>query len=74
MPTSRLRQPGDRPFTELPTQIPTVDGKLRLSVNAFLVVHGDEHTRMSTLLEPTSTPPAFVQVVGDDSGYRFIEI
>jgi len=42
MPTSRLRQAGDRPFgTDLPEQVQLVDGKLRLSVNAFLVMDGD---------------------------------
>jgi glyoxylase-like metal-dependent hydrolase (beta-lactamase superfamily II) len=38
MPPKRLRQPGNRPFgDDLPDQIPLHGGKLRLSVNAFLV-------------------------------------
>ena len=41
MPPSRLRQPGDRPFgDDLPFQVPLHDGKMRLSVNAFLVETG----------------------------------
>jgi glyoxylase-like metal-dependent hydrolase (beta-lactamase superfamily II) len=43
MPPSRLRQAGDRPFgAELPEQVTLVDGMLRLSVNAFLILDGDE--------------------------------
>jgi hypothetical protein len=39
MPSSRLRQSGDRPFgSDLPKQVELVGGKLRLSVNAFLVM------------------------------------
>jgi glyoxylase-like metal-dependent hydrolase (beta-lactamase superfamily II) len=42
MPASRLRQAGDRPFgADLPEQVTLVDGKLRLSVNAFLILDGD---------------------------------
>ena len=42
MPPSRLRQAGDRPFgANLPEQVTLVDGKLRLSVNAFLVIDGE---------------------------------
>lgn len=37
MPPSRLRQPGNQPFDELTPEIPLAEGKLRLSVNAFLV-------------------------------------
>src|SRR5262245_16110384 len=41
MPPSRLRQAGDRPFgTDLPEQVRLVDGNLRLSVNAFLILDG----------------------------------
>src|SRR4249919_2868047 len=41
MPASRLRQAGDRPFgADLPDQVNLVDGKLRLSVNAFLIIDG----------------------------------
>jgi glyoxylase-like metal-dependent hydrolase (beta-lactamase superfamily II) len=44
MPPSRLRQAGDRPFgAQLPKQVKLVDGKLRLSVNAFLIIEGDQH-------------------------------
>jgi glyoxylase-like metal-dependent hydrolase (beta-lactamase superfamily II) len=42
MPHSRLRQAGDRPFAaDLPEQVKLVNGKLRLSVNAFLIVDGE---------------------------------
>lgn len=42
MPPSRLRQAGDRPFGEnLPAQVSLVDGNLRLSVNAFLIIDRD---------------------------------
>jgi len=38
MPTSRLRQSGDRPFgADMPGEVTLVAGRLRLSVNAFLV-------------------------------------
>lgn len=40
MPPSRLRQQGNRPFEKLPPQVTLVDGKLRLSVNAFLIIDG----------------------------------
>jgi len=43
MPTSRLRQAGDRPFgTDLREQVRLVDGKLGLAVKAFLIVNGDQ--------------------------------
>ena len=49
MPPSRLRQPGNRPFaSDLPAQVEVVDGRLRLSVNAFLVVDGDRHILIDT--------------------------
>lgn len=49
MPASRLRQAGDRPFgSDLPKDVKLVDGKLRLSVNAFLVIDGDEHILIDT--------------------------
>ena len=49
MPTSRLRQEGNRPFgSSLPQQIELVDGKLRLSVNAFLVIDGDQYILIDT--------------------------
>lgn len=44
MPPSRLRQPDDRPFgPDLPAQVTLVDGHLRLSVNAFLVIDRGQH-------------------------------
>ena len=44
MPTTRLRQAGDRPFGPgLPEEVTLVDGKLRLSVNAFLIIEDDQH-------------------------------
>lgn len=48
MPTDRLRQAGNKPFEELPDQVELVDGRLRLSVNAFLIIDGDEHTLIDT--------------------------
>lgn len=49
MPPSRLRQPGNKIFgTELPQQIPLVDGNLRLSVNAFSLDDGTEVTLFDT--------------------------
>jgi glyoxylase-like metal-dependent hydrolase (beta-lactamase superfamily II) len=39
MPPSRLRRPGDRPFgADLPEEVRLIDGRLRLSVNAFLII------------------------------------
>lgn len=43
MPPSRLRQESEQPFDKLPPQVALVDGQLRLSVNAFLVIDGDRH-------------------------------
>lgn len=44
MPTSRLRRESGCTFgSNLPTQVELVDGKLRLSVNAFLVIDGEQH-------------------------------
>jgi glyoxylase-like metal-dependent hydrolase (beta-lactamase superfamily II) len=49
MPTTRLRQPGDKPFgDDLPHQIPLFDGKLRLSVNAFAIDDGTYVTLIDT--------------------------
>lgn len=49
MPPSRLRQPGNRPFgAGFPPTVDLVDGALRLSVNAFLVVDGDRHVLIDT--------------------------
>jgi glyoxylase-like metal-dependent hydrolase (beta-lactamase superfamily II) len=49
MPPSRLRQPGGRPFgSDLPAQVELVDGRLRLSVNAFLVIDRDQHILIDT--------------------------
>ena len=45
MPPSRLRQPGGGPFgKDLPPQVMLVEGRLRLSVNAFLVIEQGCHT------------------------------
>ena len=49
MPVRRLRQPGDEPFgNDLPSQVPLIDGALRLSVNAFAIDDGDEITLIDT--------------------------
>ena len=49
MPPSRLRQEGDRPFgADLPDQVRLVDGQLRLSVNAFLVIEQGRHILIDT--------------------------
>jgi glyoxylase-like metal-dependent hydrolase (beta-lactamase superfamily II) len=49
MPPCRLRQAGNLPFgTDLPDQVELVDGKLRLSVNAFLIMDGDDYTLIDT--------------------------
>lgn len=48
MPTSRLRQQRDEAFAQLPEQVPTVEGMLRLSVNAFLVIDNGEHVLIDT--------------------------
>jgi glyoxylase-like metal-dependent hydrolase (beta-lactamase superfamily II) len=49
MPPSRLRQSSDRPFgSDLPTQVELIEGKLRLSVNAFLVIDGAQHILIDT--------------------------
>jgi len=49
MPPSRLRQKGDRPFgADLPGEVNLVDGQLRLSVNAFLVIEEGRHVLIDT--------------------------
>lgn len=49
MPSSRLRQSGDRPFgSDLPRQVALINGKLRLSVNAFLVIGHGQHVLIDT--------------------------
>ncbi|WP_256807649.1 MBL fold metallo-hydrolase [Bradyrhizobium sp. Bra64] len=49
MPPSRLRQTDGRPFgAELPQQVDLVEGRLRLSVNAFLIIDGYQHTLIDT--------------------------
>lgn len=49
MPPSRLRQVGNRPFgADLPSEVELVEGKLRLSVNAFLIAKGDEYILIDT--------------------------
>ena len=46
---SRLRQAGDRPFgSDMPAQVKLVDGHLRLSVNAFLVIDRDQVVLIDT--------------------------
>jgi glyoxylase-like metal-dependent hydrolase (beta-lactamase superfamily II) len=49
MPVTRLRKPHDTIFeNDLPPQIPLVDGKLRLSVNAFALDDGESVTLIDT--------------------------
>lgn len=49
MPPSRLRQAGNRPFgPDLPPEVALVEGRLRLSVNAFLVVDRGRHILFDT--------------------------
>jgi glyoxylase-like metal-dependent hydrolase (beta-lactamase superfamily II) len=49
MPPSRLRQAGDHPFgSDLPGEVQLVNGMLRLSVNAFLVIGHGQHVLIDT--------------------------
>jgi glyoxylase-like metal-dependent hydrolase (beta-lactamase superfamily II) len=49
MPPSRLRQASGRPFgSDLPARVELVNGKLRLSVNAFLLIEQDDHILIDT--------------------------
>jgi len=48
LPSSRLRQPGNRRFERLPAEVALVNGQLRLSVNAFLVIDQGEHVLIDT--------------------------
>ena len=49
LPASRLRQTGDRPFdADMPKEVELVQGKLRLSVNAYLVIDGSQHVLIDT--------------------------
>lgn len=49
MPPGRLRQPGNRPFgADMPARVGLVDGRLRLSVNAFLVIDRGQHILIDT--------------------------
>jgi glyoxylase-like metal-dependent hydrolase (beta-lactamase superfamily II) len=48
MPPSRLRQGGGEPFEKLPEGVPLVEGKLRLSVNAYLIIENDLHFLIDT--------------------------
>ncbi|MGX5841843.1 MBL fold metallo-hydrolase [Mesorhizobium sp. ArgA1] len=49
MPVRRLRKPGDIAFgDDLPSQVPLIDGALRLSVNAFAIDDGNEITLVDT--------------------------
>ncbi|HEY9344460.1 MAG TPA: MBL fold metallo-hydrolase [Inquilinus sp.] len=60
MPPSRLRQAGDRPFgPDMPAQVKLVDGHLRLSVNAFLVIDHDQ-----TVLIDTGAANAWLPTMG----------
>ena len=47
MPPSRLRQSDDF-GSDLPAQVELVDGKLRLSVNAFVIIDRDQHILIDT--------------------------
>lgn len=58
MPASRLRREGDRSFgAQLPAEVTLVDGRLRLSVNAYLIVERGRRilidTGASNAWEPT---------------------
>jgi glyoxylase-like metal-dependent hydrolase (beta-lactamase superfamily II) len=49
LPTSRLRQEGNIPFGDnLPREVELVGGKLRLSVNAYLVIDHGQHVLIDT--------------------------
>jgi len=48
MPVSRLRQQNGMPFNEIPEQIELVNGKLRLSVNTYLIIDKDEYILIDT--------------------------
>jgi glyoxylase-like metal-dependent hydrolase (beta-lactamase superfamily II) len=63
MPPSRLRDESGKPLDSLPDTVPLVDGNLRLSVNAFLIIDGESmflidtgasnswHSTMGSLLD-----------------------
>jgi len=57
MPPSRLRNESGEPLDPVPDAVPLVDGNLRLSVNAFLVIDGARtllvDTGASNSLQPT---------------------
>jgi glyoxylase-like metal-dependent hydrolase (beta-lactamase superfamily II) len=49
MPPTRLRQDGNRPFgADLPEELALIDGRLRLCVNAFLVIEQGRHILIDT--------------------------
>lgn len=48
MPSSRLRYGGGQKFERLPPEVELVDGRLRLSVNAFLVIDNGQHILIDT--------------------------
>lgn len=49
MPITRLRRPGNKVFgDDLPQQVRLIDGKLRLSVNAFALDDGNDVTLIDT--------------------------
>lgn len=77
MPPGRLRRDGDQPLgADLPPEVPLVGGRLRLSVNAFLIIdHGDHlliDTGAGNAWEPTmgSLPGALAEagVASSDIG------
>jgi glyoxylase-like metal-dependent hydrolase (beta-lactamase superfamily II) len=49
LPASRLRKLDSRPFnSDLPTEVELVQGKLRLSVNVYLVIDGGQYVLIDT--------------------------
>jgi glyoxylase-like metal-dependent hydrolase (beta-lactamase superfamily II) len=49
LPASRLRKLDSRPFnSDLPTDVELIQGKLRLSVNVYLVIDGSQHVLIDT--------------------------
>lgn len=49
MPIMRLRKPDGQPFrSNIPPSIPLVNGQLRLSVNAFLIIESKSHILIDT--------------------------
>ncbi|MEJ1117112.1 MBL fold metallo-hydrolase [Phyllobacterium sp. CCNWLW109] len=48
MPPTRLRQGGGQAYDHPPSAVPLVDGMLRLSVNAYLIIEQDLHFLIDT--------------------------